>query len=87
MGEWTREKKRAAVYALVGIYLLYLAVQLFQGRLDDGGDVQWILIIFMVLFAGVGVGLTVFSVWRIWKGDMEDADGGPEDRKNKEEDV
>lgn len=83
MGEWTKEKKRAAVYVLIGVYLLYLAGQLFQGRLDDGGEVQWLLITFMVLFASVGVGLIVSSVWKIWKGGTEEE---PDEHEDSEKD-
>lgn len=80
MEEWTREKKKAAAYILVGIYLLYLAVQLFNGRFDDGGNVQWIIVMFAVLFACVGAGLAISSVWKIWKGN----DGGTDDEDTPE---
>ena len=51
-----RDKARVAVYALGGVYLLYLAWQLFS-ELPTAGSEKPLMIVFTIFFAIVGAGL------------------------------
>ncbi len=57
------DKARAAVYALAGIYLLYMAYQIFNSRMDQGGSQYTLMLIFSVIFLVLGIGLIVFSTY------------------------
>ncbi len=57
------DKARAAVYALAGIYLLYMAYQIFNSRMDQGGSQYTLMLIFSVIFLVLGIGLIVFSAY------------------------
>jgi len=65
-----RDKARMAVYALGGVYLLFLAWELFQG-LSTAGSEKPLMLVFIVLFALIGaaaVGMGVYSGWKQAKG-------------------
>ncbi len=55
------KSQRAWVYALVGVYLLYTAWQLFQGLGESEGN-QAVIVIFAVLFVIAGAALIWFSI-------------------------
>ena len=61
-----RDKARFAIYALGGVYLLYLAWELLQ-NLSTAGSEKPLMIIFMVLFAVIGVAAVVFGIYRTMK--------------------
>ncbi|MCC8138207.1 MAG: hypothetical protein LIO76_09150 [Clostridiales bacterium] len=55
------KSQRAWIYALVGVYLLYTAWQLFQGLGESEGN-QAVIVIFAVLFVIAGAALIWFSI-------------------------
>lgn len=57
-----KDKSRAAIYATAGVYLLYLAYQIFGSRLDDGGSEYTLMLIFSIFFLIAGLGLIAFSI-------------------------
>lgn len=61
-----RDKARTAVYALAGLYLLYLAWEI-RKNLPTAGTEKPLMIVFMALFAVIGVaavGNAVYATWR-----------------------
>lgn len=61
------EKARAAVYAMAGGYLLYMAYQVFGSRMDHGGNEYTLMLIFSILFLIFGIGLIGFSIYMLKK--------------------
>lgn len=57
-----REKARIAIYALAGVYLLYLAYQMFKA-LSTAGSERLILLIFAVLFALIGTAAVALGIY------------------------
>ena len=74
MGEWSNSKKRSVFYGLAGIYLLYLAYELFGNLAEVSGMEHTFCIIFSVLFA---VGILFFALRLFQKKEKEDE---PEDK-------
>lgn len=65
-----RDKARLAVYALGGVYLLFLAWELFQG-LSTAGSEKPLMLVFIILFTLIGaaaVGMGIYSGWKQAKG-------------------
>lgn len=84
-----REKARIAVYALAGLYLLYLAWQMYGGLAEAGSD-KPLMIGFMIFFVIVGAGLVGWGLYSSWKaldkqGTDETADKENTEEKTKEE--
>lgn len=61
-----RDKARVAVYALGGVYLLYLAWQMF-GELAAAGSEKPLMIVFIIFFAIVGAALVGWGLYSSWK--------------------
>ena len=61
-----RDKTRVVVYTMGGIYLMYLAWNMFQG-LSDAGSEKTLVIVFIVLFSVIGAGLVVWGLYIGWK--------------------
>lgn len=84
-----REKARASIYTMAGFYLLYLAYQMFSGRMDNGGDEYYLMMIFTVIFVMLGAGLMVFAAAMMKKsiqkdrGDSKDTKDLPEQSTDK----
>lgn len=62
-----KDKGRAAIYAMAGVYLLYMAYQIFGSRMDNGGSDYTLMMIFCVLFLIFGIGLILFSIYMMKK--------------------
>ena len=85
-----RDKARIAVYALGGLYLLYLAWQMFQG-LPTAGSEKTLMIGFMIFFTIIGAGLAGWGLYSGWKTardrmaapEPEEASENPEDKSDK----
>ena len=71
---------RSLLYGLVGGYLLYIAYELLQNRINNVPSTMapWLAILFIVLFTGIGITLLVYA-WKIWKQGREDQDQNPVD--------
>ena len=68
-----RDKARIAVYALAGVYLLYLVWKIWEG-LPTAGSEKPLMLIFGVLFALIGVVAVGFGVYSGWKQAKETAE-------------
>ncbi len=55
-----------AVYALAGIYLLYLAWEI-RKNLPTAGTEKPLMIVFMVLFAVIGIAAVANGIYSAWK--------------------
>ncbi len=61
-----RDKARMAVYALAGVYLLYLAWEI-KKNLPTAGTEKPLMIVFMVLFAVIGIAAVANGIYSAWK--------------------
>lgn len=61
------DKARAAVYAMAGVYMLYMAYQIFSVRMDNGGSDFTLMLVFSVIFLIVGLGFIGFAIYMIKK--------------------
>lgn len=61
------DKARAAVYTLAGVYLLYMAYQVFGLRMDNGGNDYTLMLIFSIIFMVFGIGLIAFAIYMMKK--------------------
>lgn len=62
MNNQAREKGRAAIYTMAGVYLLYLAYSIFQSRAESSGGEFAVIMAAMVAFVIFGVGLIVWGL-------------------------
>ena len=79
-----RDKARVAVYALGGMYLLYLAWQMF-GELATAGSEKPLMIVFIIFFAIVGAGLAGWGLYSSWKTVKERTAAPEKEERNPEE--
>lgn len=81
-----REKGRAGVYALAGMYLLYLAYHIFESRAESVGSEVVLIWIFIILFGILGIGLMVLGgviMSRIHRREQEDIKKRESEQNNK----
>lgn len=67
-------KARMAIYALAGVYLLYMAWNMIKG-LETAGTEKMVMIIFIALFAIVGLGLVLGGIYFTFKDNREKQSG------------
>ncbi len=60
-----RDKGRFAVYAMGGVYLIYLAYHMLKTQVKGGTEAA-LMIIFAVLFLIIGVGILGFSFYMFY---------------------
>lgn len=61
-----KEKGRAGVYAVAGIYFFYLAYTMFQNREASVGNEHMLVMVFSVIFVLAGI-VILFMAYRIMK--------------------
>ena len=70
-------KNRASLLGVVGVYLLYLSYELFQGRNDPNTTMTPIAgILFIALFVISAAGILIYAV-RVWRDSKRDDDRQP----------
>lgn len=57
-----RFRARMAIYALAGVYLMYMAWNMFQG-LETAGEEKTVMILFIALFGIIGAGLVAGGIY------------------------
>lgn len=67
MSDRAREKGRLAIYAMAGVYLLFMAYKIFKSLPSSTDSSFMILIIAMVAFVIIGAGLIIFGLGRSYK--------------------
>ncbi|MDO4483805.1 MAG: hypothetical protein Q4C54_05045 [Clostridia bacterium] len=60
------QRTRASIVVIAGLYILYLAYDLFRNRNEPTTMAMPIMILFIVLFAVAGIYLLYYA-WRTWK--------------------
>lgn len=65
------DKARAGVYVLAGLYMLYMAYQVFSVRMDNGGNDFTLMIIFSIVFLLAGLGLIGFAIYMMKKNEKK----------------
>ena len=65
------DKARAGVYVLAGLYMLYMAYQVFSVRMDNGGSDFTLMIIFSIVFLLAGLGLIGFAIYMMKKNEKK----------------
>ncbi len=80
---------RSSIFAVVGAYLIYLAYGMLKDMINHVPTTmpQFLLILAIVLFTGIGITLLIYA-WKLWKKGKEDQDQNPldlEDQEDKEQ--
>lgn len=65
------DKARAGVYLLAGVYMLYMAYQVFSVRMDNGGSDYTLMMIFSAIFLICGLGLIGFAIYMMKKNEKK----------------
>jgi len=60
------KKGRFAIYALAGVYLLYM-VKMLAENLSTAGSEKGIMIVFIGLFAVIGTAMIAVGIRQFWK--------------------
>lgn len=76
-------KARMAIYALAGVYLLYMAWNMIKG-LETAGTEKMVMIIFIALFAIVGLGLVLGGIYFTFKDNREKQSGSAGESEKRE---
>lgn len=85
MSDRAREKGRLAIYAMAGVYLLFMAYQIFKYLPSSTDSSFVILVIAMVAFVIIGAGLIIFGLgrsYRLSKEELEERKRLEEEKKN-----
>ena len=67
MNERIKTNMRSAIYELGGIYLLYLAYQMFQNRAESAGGEYVTVLAAAAAFLVIGVGMICFGFYTMYK--------------------
>lgn len=79
MNERIRSNMRSAIYELGGIYLLYLAYQMFQNRAESSGGEYVTVLAAAAAFLIIGIGMISFGfyiLYKVRKQDMQAKESG-----------
>ena len=76
---------RSSIFAVVGGYLIYMAYEMLKNLIDKVPTTmpQFVLILFIALFTGIGIVLLVFA-WKLWKQGRVDQDQNPVELEGQE---
>ena len=76
---------RSSIFAVVGAYLIYMAYEMLRDLINHVPTTmpQFLQILVVVLFTGIGITLLVFA-WKLWKKGREDPDKNPVDLEGQE---
>lgn len=87
MSDYARNRGRMAIYAMAGVYLLFMAYNMFKSIPTSSGNEKILLIVFMVLFTIIGGAMVIMGMYMGYKmtkdgpapaADEEDSDGQAE---------
>ncbi len=68
-----RFRARMAIYALAGVYLLYMAWNMFKG-LETAGEEKTVMMIFIALFGIIGAALVLGGIYTSFAAAKKQAD-------------
>ena len=67
MSEFTRNRGRMAIYSMAGVYLLFMAYNMFKDIPASSGNEKILWIVFTVLFVIIGGGMVIMGVYMGYK--------------------
>lgn len=67
MNDRTRYRGRMAIYAMAGVYLLFMAYNLMKDLPYSSGNQKILMIVFMVFFAVVGAAMVILGLVKGYK--------------------
>lgn len=85
MGKW--DKGRAALYVMVGGYLIYLAYKLFTTRSGYEGANATVMLVFAVFFSIIGAVILGIALYMAWKDYSQNTKTGNAENSHEEDDV
>lgn len=71
MRDWSKEKTRAAIYGLGGVYLIYLAYNIIKNISENTGGAYYFAAFCAVLFVAAGIGMIGFFAWSMYRKDQK----------------
>lgn len=74
LNEKARTKGRMAIYALAGVYLLYMAYCMFRELPYSAGSEKILMIVFSILFTLIGGGMVIMALYKGYKLSKETTD-------------
>jgi hypothetical protein len=74
MSENGKNKGRMTIYAMAGIYLLFMAKNLFDNLPYSSGNEKIIMTVFMVFFILIGGGMIIFGLYKWYRMSMPSGD-------------
>lgn len=84
MNNYARNRGRMAIYAMAGVYLLFMAYNIFKSLPTSSGNEKIIMIVALIFFVIVGGGMVIMGIYMGYKISKQ----GPapiEDSENSEE--
>ena len=67
MSEQARTRGRMAIYAMAGVYLLFMAYNLMKDLPTSSGNQKILMIVFMIFFAVVGAAMVIMGMVKGYK--------------------
>ncbi|MGN0276402.1 MAG: hypothetical protein ACI4CZ_04335 [Hominisplanchenecus sp.] len=67
MSDYARNRGRMAIYAMAGVYLLFMAYNMFKSIPTSSGNEKILLIVFMVLFTIIGGAMVIMGMYLGYK--------------------
>lgn len=64
LSDSARNKGRMAIYAIAGLYILYMAYKIFDSLPTSSGNEKILMIVFMILFVIIGGGMVVMGLYK-----------------------
>lgn len=74
LNEKARTRGRMAIYALAGVYLLYMAYSMFRELPYSAGSEKVLMIVFSILFILIGGGMVIMALYKGFKLSKETTD-------------
>lgn len=67
MSDYVRNRGRMAIYAMAGVYLLFMAYNMFKSIPTSSGNEKILLVVFMVLFTIIGGAMVIMGLYMGYK--------------------
>lgn len=77
MNQNIKNKGRSAIYMMAGVYLVYIAYQVFKNRADSAGGEYVAVMLGAVAFFVIGAGMIGFGFYMFYKTGKEMNEAAP----------
>lgn len=85
LSDKARDRGRMAIYAMAGLYLLYMAYSIFNGLSSSSGNERILMIVFIIFFTIVGGGMVIMGVYMGYRLSKQTPDATKEIEEETEE--